>query len=1393
MLKVGKNMKRLGMFIVFLALTACCIMGLYSCKDKECDHEWGEWSVSSVSTCQAQGTKVRKCLKCSEPQNDFVDIASHSYDGENAVWEWSGVESATVTFHCKYGCGSTREVGATVTRTLTLQPSCTENGVEAYTATASIDGKGYSCVITNPVPALGHREVEDPAIAPTCESVGYTRGSHCSVCRAILSTQSEIAALGHKYDTENAVWTWDGVEEATVALHCERGCGSKKDASATVSVNIVSQPSCTENGIGVYTATASIDNKEYNSSITKPVPALGHREVEDPAVAPTCESVGYTRGSHCSVCRTTLSEQSDIAALGHKYDTDNAVWTWDGVEEATVSLHCKHGCGSTKGANATVTGGITSQPTCTKNGIETYTATASIDGNIYNDARTKAVPALGHREVEDPAVAPTCESVGYTRGSHCSVCRAILSEQSDIAALEHIFDADNIVWNWNGIEGASAILSCRFDASHKREIPANITAMITEEPTCTEVGVITYTAIVTIDGKTYTDTETGVAEALGHRWDGGTVTVKPTAVSDGERHFKCTGCDAEKDEKILYPITRADWNSLISALTDTNNVSITRDINVFTDSEVLLKQTEYHVIDGEKISIISVDDSGNVQAYIYRYRGEDCIVTLDGEEWHRAPYSNDVEYSACFALPEAYILSIVAAYDSFVYDELTDSYFATEVPVLEGGNVAFVLGEVAIEIGENVRRVSFSTVEENYNVSMDIIFSCFGEATVEIPHVHEWSAWETVVELTCTEDGLLFRQCTECLEEQRQELYHEGHDYAAEITNPTCTAGGYTSYICRNCPYSYNSDYVEPIGHSWGAVEDDGSITYKPCINGCEERLCLRTLTAAYEGELLLVGESVLLSDVAVTAILSDGTEIKIYDFEMPVTEVTADGSNYLAVNYHTLDIDVSVPAIYDNLEGVTPSSEFVHTIENGEITITGYTGSASEIVIPSHIDRVPVRYIGNSAFSNCSYLKSVTIPPSIIKIGRSAFAGCPIKELVIPDSVTEISGENGFGAFENCTMLESVVIGNGIMEIEQDTFRGCTYLESVTIGNAAVTIGEYAFYDCSYLNILTFGECVYEIGSYAFGNCTSLTEITFPSSLRTIGNGAFNGCEHLSSVIFNDGLKTVGREAFSTCPIKELVIPDSVTEISGENGFGAFENCIMLESVVIGNGLSEIEKETFRGCNYLKTVTIGNSVYTVGESAFLDCSALESITFGECVREIGTNAFRNCTALTEISFPSTLYSIGNGAFSACSRLSSVTFNDGLRTIGREAFSACPIKKIVIPDSVTEISGENGLGAFENCTMLESVVIGNRLSEIEQDTFRGCTALKSVTVGASLLTVGQLAFDGCTSLDEIDLGDKLRAIENRAFRGCTSLKKVTYPGSATVADNAFEDCPLLES
>ena len=113
---------------------------------------------------------------------------------------------------------------------------------------------------------------------------------------------------------------------------------------------IAKEPTCTEAGSKIEKCTSCEEER------TVSIPAKGHTEVKDAAVAATCTAAGRTEGSHCSVCGQPLKAQQTI-------------------------------------------------------------------------------PAKGHTVVKDAAIAPTVLKEGKTEGSHCSVCGTVLKKQNTVAKL----------------------------------------------------------------------------------------------------------------------------------------------------------------------------------------------------------------------------------------------------------------------------------------------------------------------------------------------------------------------------------------------------------------------------------------------------------------------------------------------------------------------------------------------------------------------------------------------------------------------------------------------------------------------------------------------------------------------------------------------------------------------------------------------------------------------------------------------------------------------------------------------------------------------------------------------------------------------------------------------
>lgn len=123
------------------------------------------------------------------------------------------------------------------------------------------------------------------------------------------------------------------------------------------------------------------------------------------------------------------------------------------------------------------------------------------------------------------------------------------------------------------------------------------------------------------------------------------------------------------------------------------------------------------------------------------------------------------------------------------------------------------------------------------------------------------------------------------------------------------------------------------------------------------------------------------------------------------------------------------------------------------------------------------IKEIGEFAFSECEKLSDITLPDGITTLERFCFAYCPdLTKLDIPESVTTM----GHGVFYQAGLLEASLPEN-ITVIPDGTFQCCASLPSFVIGNNVVELEQEVFYWCFELKDITFGEKVAKIGEKVF------------------------------------------------------------------------------------------------------------------------------------------------------------------------------------------------------------------------------------------------------------------------------------------------------------------------
>ena len=305
-------------------------------------------------------------------------------------------------------------------------------------------------------------------------------------------------------------------------------------------------------------------------------------------------------------------------------------------------------------------------------------------------------------------------------------------------------------------------------------------------------------------------------------------------------------------------------------------------------------------------------------------------------------------------------------------------------------------------------------------------------------------------------------------------------------------------------------------------------------------------------------------------------------------------------------------------------------------------------------------------------------------------------------------------------------------------------------------------------------GKAVTSLSSTAFNNATNLKSVIVPNSVTAIGEGCFSGCGALESIIVPFVGGSAGKTSFDTYQYPFGYI----------FGTSSYEGGTAVTQRYHGDSISKTTSSTYYIPSSLRSVTVTGG--NILRGAFEYCSMLTSITIPDSVTSIGSSAFNTCTGLTSITIPDSVTSIGSYPFRKCTSLTSIVVEEGntvyhsdgnclIETASKTLVAGCKESNIPADGSVTSIGGS----AFNTCTSLTSVTIGNSVTSIGSSAFNTCTGLTSITIPDSVMSIGSSAFEGCTGLTSVTIGNGVTSIGSWAFEDCTSLISVTFTGTIT--------------
>ena len=290
---------------------------------------------------------------------------------------------------------------------VTTEPTCTAAGVKTYTCSKCGNTK------TEEIPALGH--------------IDENKDELCDRCGAKLGEDPK--PTGNKY--VKAASLKDGDE--VVLYNPEQGKALSEEIVATyykVGTAVTPTDGVLETSDTAIVWTVAADGTGFN---------LINDEGKKLSIEGTFSSIPYDKENDAWTVQTAatagcvyvVNENGKYISWSSKGNF--AAYTFDAAKEADYALELYVKTADAPHVHTWDEGKVTTEPTCTKAGVKTYTCT------VCKETKTEAIAALGHKWDDGKVTTePTCTAAGVKTYT-CTVCKETKTEA--VAALGHV-DAD---------------------------------------------------------------------------------------------------------------------------------------------------------------------------------------------------------------------------------------------------------------------------------------------------------------------------------------------------------------------------------------------------------------------------------------------------------------------------------------------------------------------------------------------------------------------------------------------------------------------------------------------------------------------------------------------------------------------------------------------------------------------------------------------------------------------------------------------------------------------------------------------------------------------------------------------------------------------------------------
>lgn len=449
----------------------------------------------------------------------------------------------------------------------------------------------------------------------------------------------------------------------------------------------------------------------------------------------------------------------------------------------------------------------------------------------------------------------------------------------------------------------------------------------------------------------------------------------------------------------------------------------------------------------------------------------------------------------------------------------------------------------------------------------------------------------------------------------------------------------------------------------------------------------------------------------------------------------------------------------------------------------------------------VGLKYVGDRWFKDCSGMKSIMLPDSVLTIGSEAFSGCSsLVGIELPASVDNIKDR----AFSGCSKLAAILVRgatpaslgsvafpkNGGMKI---------YVPAQSLADYLEKWHEYRQYIVSdaetarrkYVRVDKEGELGKKLGiSMSSEVRTGADDQKFEVNMMN-GFYAYYDSLTVSGPLNKNDIRVLcflaGRDTKTDAPtdgrLGYLDLSDATTDGNTVDGH-MFDGCSSLHTLILPKTTTKICKNAFESCTGLRRLCIRGrkpklewdllkGVPNPVELVFLTDEAATSSDKKCFLPWNSNNPWRYSPGFSAVFVPKSQrdgYYSDTNLTNATSLMLSPVADD-------EVLSALADSRCFFPDMFPEMTSVEGVfkGNDKISRFKEFASLFTNVCALEE-TFSGCSGLQILTIPDSVREIGYNAFGGCTSLDTIYVtSDSVAVMAEHALRDLPESFRIIVP------------------